>query len=144
MKEGYSVVLQESKQTRKTNLNCKHVCSLCKYLFEAAWHWDLCLFLSLVKIYHIYTLTHEDFFFYTFISLQMTVGLAEKQMLAFCLSACVISSICISWVFNPYSAVFHFIQYWYIGKQMLNILLPGLLHEWSLKMTYIRTMLGKQ
>lgn len=39
---------------------------------------------------------YKDFFFNSFVWLLMTLGLAEKQMLAFCLSACVINNICIS------------------------------------------------
>lgn len=88
-------------------LHCKRVCSHCASICsEAAWLVS-CLFLYLIKMYYIYTLSlwNVSFFLFSppapslaspaFVAALLMVGLAGKQMLSFCLSACVIRVICI-------------------------------------------------
>lgn len=86
------------------------------------------MFLSYAKMtHHMYTLMHKNIFFYPLFGthlffLLMTVGLAEKQMLAFCLSACVISIICISRVLYPRSSVFiYFVKYFDAQRNCLML-----------------------
>lgn len=107
----YSNLHHSAQKICKNNCNCKHVCHCATICLKR--HEVLRFPLSEYNI--VIRLMLKHFFFQsTFVLLLMTAGLAEKQMLAFCLSACAISIICISSALSTFTKTFfQFIKYWF-------------------------------